>query len=284
MTPLVEGAQRWSHAISRDSRRRLRQGSDSRARGPREPRTLSACSSSSSPVARTGDTPDAEAVIALAPSAAMLRTHTEEDRDAPSSPSTSRAAPGSRAVAGRTGVGSDAAGGGAGTVVAAPGIQPAPHLGVVAAASATGVTHTTRTLSLQALGDIAIDPTHQHVFITGNPNLTNDSILVTDYSGAEVTTISGESGAAGMVVDGSTLYVARCGATSGIDVFDTGTLTKTGSITATVADGRCDLALSGRQALVRVGRVRHVGIGHHRNAARHRRARDGLHELDLRRR
>ena len=134
---------------------------------------------------------------------------------------------------------------GHGTVVAAPGIQPAPHLGVVAAASATGVTHTTRTLSLQALGDIAIDPTHQHVFITGNPNLTNDSILVTDYSGAEVTTISGESGAAGMVVDGSTLYVARCGATSGIDVFDTDTLTKTGSITATVADGRCDLALSG---------------------------------------
>jgi hypothetical protein len=100
-------------------------------------------------------------------------------------------------------------------------------------------------LALQGLGDIVFDPAHQHAFISGNPNATNDAILVTDYSGAAVTSLSGESGAGGMVVDGSTLYVARCGASSGIDMFDTSTLTKTGSIPATVSDGSCDLALSG---------------------------------------
>lgn len=119
-----------------------------------------------------------------------------------------------------------------------------PHLGAVAAA-ATGVSHTTRALGLQGLGDIVFDPAHQHAFISGAPNANDDAIVVTDYSGAFVGSLSGESGAGGMVVDGSTLYIARCGASAGIDLYDTATLTKTGSIAASPADTSCDLALSG---------------------------------------
>jgi len=47
-----------------------------------------------------------------------------------------------------------------------------------------------------------------------------------------------------MVVDGSTLYVARCG-WSVIDEIDAATLAKTGSISAPNIDGTCDLAEAG---------------------------------------
>src|SRR5207244_8901076 len=57
--------------------------------------------------------------------------------------------------------------------------------------------------------------------------------------------IEDEAGAAGMVVDGNTLFVARCGHAA-IDVIDTATLTRTGSIPiAAGLSGTCRLAVAG---------------------------------------
>ncbi len=90
---------------------------------------------------------------------------------------------------------------------------------------------------------MVFDGANQHVFITGSPGLGNSSIVVTDYTGAIVTTITGEAGAGGLAIDGSTLYVARCG-WGVIDTIDLTTLTKTGSITA-AAGGTCDIGIAG---------------------------------------
>jgi hypothetical protein len=97
-------------------------------------------------------------------------------------------------------------------------------------------------LALTNFGYLANDAAHSHVFITGGS--TDSSIIVRNVDGTAVTTITGESGAGGMVVKDGTLYVARCG--SGIiDTFDTGTLAKTGSIAAASISAPCDLALAG---------------------------------------
>jgi hypothetical protein len=128
----------------------------------------------------------------------------------------------------------------------AGGVAVAEHMPPTfsAFAVAGGVpTKTSRLLSLQGVGDMVFDPANGHVLITGDPAYGNSSILVTDYTGATVTTITGIAGGGGMVVDGTKLYVARCG-WGLIDVYDLGTLTKTDSITAAVS-GTCDLALAG---------------------------------------
>jgi hypothetical protein len=86
-----------------------------------------------------------------------------------------------------------------------------------------------------------VDAANGHVFVTGKS--TDSAIAVMNTDGTPDTTITGETGAGGMVLSGTTLYVARCGANM-IDEIDTTTLTKTGSFTATVG-GTCDLALAG---------------------------------------
>jgi len=97
------------------------------------------------------------------------------------------------------------------------------------------------TLPLQGYGRMLVDAAHGHVFITGGAS--DSTILVWNVDGSAAGSITGESGARGMALNGSTLYVARCG-WGVIDVIDTGTLTRTGSIPASV-DGACDLAYAG---------------------------------------
>ncbi|MFI5049175.1 MAG: hypothetical protein ACHQEA_04830 [Gaiellales bacterium] len=97
-------------------------------------------------------------------------------------------------------------------------------------------------LSLTNFGYVANDAAYSHVFITGGSS--DSSIIVRNVDGSAVTTITGESGAGGMVVDNGTLYVARCGSAL-IDTFDTATLAKTGSIAAASISAPCDLALAG---------------------------------------
>jgi DNA-binding beta-propeller fold protein YncE len=74
---------------------------------------------------------------------------------------------------------------------------------------------------------IAVDPVGQHVFVSGGANST--CIVVLDFDGGIVGTITGEDGAAGMALDTSThtLYVALSGITSdAISEIDTTTLTE----------------------------------------------------------
>jgi hypothetical protein len=111
-----------------------------------------------------------------------------------------------------------------------------PGAGGVAAGSVPGTS-----LPLTGVSRMIVDGAHGHVFISGS---ASDSVLVVrNEDGTAAATITGESGAGGMVLDGSTLYVARCG-WDVIDEIDTATLTKTGSIPAAVG-GTCDLAEAG---------------------------------------
>src|SRR4051812_28928341 len=77
-------------------------------------------------------------------------------------------------------------------------------------------------------GAIVVDPSHSHVFVSSP---TSNTITVLDFSGKIVQTVTGEAGPDSMVVTGNTLYVAlRNG--GAIDVFDTSTLLRTGTLGA----------------------------------------------------
>lgn len=80
-------------------------------------------------------------------------------------------------------------------------------------------------LPLTGYADMIVDPEHGRLYVTGGSG--NSSIVVLDFTGSVVTTISGQSGAAGMALDQATsrLYVALFGANS-ISVIDTDTLTE----------------------------------------------------------
>lgn len=96
-------------------------------------------------------------------------------------------------------------------------------------------------LPLTGFSHMVVDGAYHHVFITG---ASSDSVIVVrNEDGTSAGTITGESGAGGMVLDGSTLYVARCGWGT-IDIINTATLTKIGSFSAAVG-GTCDLAEAG---------------------------------------
>jgi hypothetical protein len=111
-------------------------------------------------------------------------------------------------------------------------------LGICPSALA-GTTH----LSFTALGEVLVDPTHEHVFVTGGS--TASSIVVLDFDGNVVQTITGQQGATGMALDDSTatLYVALRNASS-ITKIDTATLAETGRFATTgmSAPGRVALA------------------------------------------
>ncbi|GII26489.1 lactonase family protein [Planosporangium mesophilum] len=100
---------------------------------------------------------------------------------------------------------------------------------VAAAALVTGLTgpaHATGGgLPLTSFGAIAVDAGHKHVFLSGGT--AANAIVVTDYSGHALKTISGQYGATGLVLsaDGSTLYTANA-AGDAVSAIDTKTLTE----------------------------------------------------------
>ena len=110
--------------------------------------------------------------------------------------------------------------------------------GGVPSASASG----TSLNGLTSFGHMAVDGANGHVFVDGAP--TDSTIDVMNENGTSAGSITGESGAGGMVLDGSTLYVARCGNPGQIDEIDTSTLTVTGSIPipAPGIGGTCSMA------------------------------------------
>jgi len=81
------------------------------------------------------------------------------------------------------------------------------------------------TLPLTNYADMVVDSAHGHVFVTGG--FENNSVVVLDLDGTIVTTIAGQGGAGGMVLDesSSTLYVALYGSTE-ISRINTETLTE----------------------------------------------------------
>jgi hypothetical protein len=98
-------------------------------------------------------------------------------------------------------------------------------------------------LPLQGFSRIIPDHAHSHLFITGSPG-TDSAVVVVNEAGGIVKTFTGEGGAGGMALSGTSLYVARCGPQL-IDVIDTATLTVTDSFAAPGLDEDCDIALAG---------------------------------------
>lgn len=97
------------------------------------------------------------------------------------------------------------------------------HLSSPATASSAPVT-----LPVTSFGDMVVDAANSHIFLSAPGS---NEILVLDYSGNIVKTITGEAGADAMVITGSTLYVTlKTG--GGIDRIDTSTLTETSPLTS----------------------------------------------------
>ncbi|MET9406593.1 Ig-like domain repeat protein [Streptomyces sp. NPDC002935] len=91
--------------------------------------------------------------------------------------------------------------------------------------AATASADSSRNIPVFIANDTAVDPVHQHVFIS---NATRDQIVVTDLTGKVVKTFPGLPQAAGLELspDSSTLYAALYGADK-IVAIDTGQLTQT---------------------------------------------------------
>jgi len=91
---------------------------------------------------------------------------------------------------------------------------------------------------------IVVDPGGSHVFVSGGPG--NSSVVVLNYSGQIVKTISGEGGAAGMALDAAThtLYVALHDQTA-ISEINTQTLTETKRFSTGPYAGPSSLVIGG---------------------------------------
>lgn len=123
----------------------------------------------------------------------------------------------------------------------------------IASTAATARADTTTTLPADGFGTIAVDDAHAHVFISGDFNRGATTISIADSSGALVGQIDNEPGASGMVVVGSTLFVGLCDS-GAIDLIDTTTLARTGSVAVPIASptpaglmphDQCQLAAAG---------------------------------------
>jgi hypothetical protein len=81
-------------------------------------------------------------------------------------------------------------------------------------------------LPITQYAHMLVDAAHQHLFFSGGAG--SSSILVTDYAGQTVATISGETNAGGLALsaDGSTVYAAL-GTTDAVSAISTDTLTET---------------------------------------------------------
>jgi hypothetical protein len=99
-------------------------------------------------------------------------------------------------------------------------------------------------LALTSFGELAVDDAHEHVFVSSGP--FGSSIVVLDFDGNVVTTITGQQGARGMALDAASgiLYVALENA-SAISRIDTTTLTEVSRFATTGMSGPRSLALAG---------------------------------------
>jgi YVTN family beta-propeller protein len=119
----------------------------------------------------------------------------------------------------------------------------AASFGVLAFPAVAGAGSVTD-LSLTGFSDMVVDSANEHVFVTGGSG--NSSVVVLNYSGTVVTTITSEPGAAGMALDpdSGTLYVALSDSNA-ISAIDTGTLTESTRISIAPAAAPTFLELAG---------------------------------------
>jgi hypothetical protein len=98
-------------------------------------------------------------------------------------------------------------------------------IGLPAASARAATTTTTVALPISTYSHMVLDPAHQHIFIS---SAASNTILVTNYSGQTVATITNEPGADGLALssDGATVYAAL---TTGdaISAISTSTLAET---------------------------------------------------------
>jgi YVTN family beta-propeller protein len=113
--------------------------------------------------------------------------------------------------------------------------------GALAPAASAG---TVTPISLAGFADVVVDADASHVFVTGGSG--SSSIVVLDFSGAVVSTITSQPGAAGMALDPSTgmLYVALSDSNA-ISVIDTTTLAETDRLSIAPLSGPRQVALAG---------------------------------------
>ncbi|MDX6519867.1 MAG: hypothetical protein QOF08_472 [Gaiellales bacterium] len=134
--------------------------------------------------------------------------------------------------------------------------RPLPLAALFALLLATASAQATATtIPIAHVHSVVVDSAHSQEFVSGTRDATDQTALfVMNADGTPKQAILDEAGAAGMVLDGSSLYVARCSAgassTEGvIDVIDTATLTRTESIpialTPNAGVGPCNLAIAG---------------------------------------
>jgi len=123
-------------------------------------------------------------------------------------------------------------------------------VGLSAAKPATKALAATGPINLGVMGfsRILVDPATSHIFVSSP---TDSSIVVLDFSGAIVKIITGEAGASGMAIRGSTLYVALNTA-GAIDKIDTGTLNETGQLVSGLVRPR-ELVLAGSKLWTTTG-------------------------------
>lgn len=115
---------------------------------------------------------------------------------------------------------------------------------VALASPSTAAADSTTELPIEGLWGMAIDDEHEHVFVSGFP--VTDTVVVLDFDGTIVGSITGQQGASGMVVDPATdtLYVALRNADA-ISAVSTSTLTETGRISISPLVKPSMLALAG---------------------------------------
>ena len=91
-------------------------------------------------------------------------------------------------------------------------------------------------LPLSSYYQMAVDSVHDHLFFSQGSSAQN-GILVTDFSGKTVTTITGQTGVMGITLspDGSTLYAALSGAHA-VTAISTATLQQTGAYELAATD------------------------------------------------
>jgi hypothetical protein len=115
-------------------------------------------------------------------------------------------------------------------------------LGVLPATSALADVQTV-TLPITSFYQIVADPAHGHLYISQGSSTEND-ILVTNLSGREIGTITGQDGVMGLALsaDGSTLYAALSTGDA-VTAIDTTTLQQTASYPLAAGDAPAHLAL-----------------------------------------
>jgi hypothetical protein len=129
----------------------------------------------------------------------------------------------------------------AGAAMVLAGLAPGAAGSLASAATGAMGTGTAAVeLGSTGFGSIVVDDAYHHVFVSGP---ASNEVIVTDFSGTIVSTITGEDGVAGMAIDGSMLYVADSNV-GAIDQIDLATLTDKG-VLATGLAGMRWLAVAG---------------------------------------